>query len=216
MTAPPCGWWPFRWSGGGYPDHSPRPHPQAGHAEATPDMTMNPVLSLNLRKSFPDFELSVNADLPGGIAAVFGPSGSGKTTLLNCIAGLERPDDGEIQLRGQVLYSRAGRINLAPERRRVGYMFQEKSAFPPSERGREHPLRLQSDAGVPAHGRPGAAGGTAGVAAAHEAPDGGPFHRRTTEGRAGARSGFLAQSAPPRRTPRRTARQASGAASFAI
>ena len=93
-------------------------------------MTMNPVLSLNLRKSFSGFELSVNADLPGGIAAVFGPSGSGKTTLLNCIAGLERPDDGEIQLRGQVLYSRAGRINLAPERRRVGYMFQESLLFP--------------------------------------------------------------------------------------
>ncbi len=93
-------------------------------------MTMNPVLSLNLRKSFPDFELSVKAYLPGGIAAVFGPSGSGKTTLLNCIAGLDRPDDGEIQLRGQVLYSRAGRINLAPERRRVGYMFQESLLFP--------------------------------------------------------------------------------------
>ena len=93
-------------------------------------MTMNPVLSLNLRKSFSGFELSVNADLPGGIAAVFGPSGSGKTTLLNCIAGLDRPDDGEIQLRGQVLYSRAGRINLAPERRRVGYMFQENLLFP--------------------------------------------------------------------------------------
>ena len=93
-------------------------------------MTMNTVLSLNLRKNFPGFELSVNADLPSGIAAVFGPSGSGKTTLLNCIAGLDRPDDGEIQLRGQVLYSRAGRINLAPERRRVGYMFQESLLFP--------------------------------------------------------------------------------------
>ena len=93
-------------------------------------MTMNTVLSLNLRKNFPGFELSVNADLPSGIAAVFGPSGSGKTTLLKCIAGLDRPDDGEIQLRGQVLYSRAGRINLAPERRRVGYMFQENLLFP--------------------------------------------------------------------------------------
>ena len=93
-------------------------------------MTMNPVLSLNLRKSFSGFELSVNADLPGGIAAVFGPSGSGKTTLLNCIAGLERPDDGEIRLQDRILYSKVAGVNLAPERRRVGYMFQESLLFP--------------------------------------------------------------------------------------
>ena len=93
-------------------------------------MTKNPVLNLNLRKSFPGFQLSVKAELPSGIAAVFGPSGSGKTTLLNCIAGLDRPDDGEIRLRDQVLYSKAARVNLAPERRRVGYMFQESLLFP--------------------------------------------------------------------------------------
>ena len=93
-------------------------------------MTTNPVLNLNLRKSFPGFKLSVKADLPSGIAAVFGPSGSGKTTLLNCIAGLERPDDGEIRLQGRILYSKPEGVNLSPERRRVGYMFQESLLFP--------------------------------------------------------------------------------------
>ncbi len=91
---------------------------------------MDSVISLNLRKSFPGFQLSVNADMPSGIAAVFGPSGSGKTTLLNCIAGLDRPDDGEIRLRGQTLYSSSEAINLAPERRRVGYVFQDNLLFP--------------------------------------------------------------------------------------
>ena len=91
---------------------------------------MDPVISLNLRKSFPGFRLSVKAELPAGIAAVFGPSGSGKTTLLNCIAGLTRPDDGEIRLRGRPLYSKAEGINLRPERRRVGYAFQDNLLFP--------------------------------------------------------------------------------------
>ena len=91
---------------------------------------MDSVISLNLRKSFPGFQLSINADLPAGIAAVFGPSGSGKTTLLNCIAGLDRPDEGEIRLRGQTLYSSSEGINLAPERRRVGYVFQDNLLFP--------------------------------------------------------------------------------------
>ena len=93
-------------------------------------MTPNPVLSLNLRKSFPGFQLSVNADLPAGIAAVFGPSGSGKTTLLNCIAGLDRPDSGEIRLRSQTLYSDVEGINAPPERRRIGYVFQDNLLFP--------------------------------------------------------------------------------------
>ena len=91
---------------------------------------MDPVISLNLRKSFPGFQLSVKADLPAGIAAVFGPSGSGKTTLLNCIAGLDRPDEGEIRLKGQTLYSDADGISLAAERRRVGYVFQDNLLFP--------------------------------------------------------------------------------------
>ncbi len=93
-------------------------------------MTMNPALILNVHKSFPGFRLSVNADLPAGIAAVFGPSGSGKTTLLNCIAGLDRPDDGEIRLQGHSLFSSSEGINLPPERRGVGYVFQDNLLFP--------------------------------------------------------------------------------------
>ena len=91
---------------------------------------MDSVISLNIRKTFPGFQLSVKADLPAGIAAVFGPSGSGKTTLLNCIAGLDRPDEGEIRLRSQTLYSSSEGVNLAPDRRRVGYVFQDNLLFP--------------------------------------------------------------------------------------
>ena len=64
----------------------------------------------------------------GRVVALLGPSGCGKTTLLRCIAGLERPDAGEVRLDGAAL-SAPGTI-VAPERRRVGMVFQDGALFP--------------------------------------------------------------------------------------
>lgn len=66
----------------------------------------------------------------GGLTALYGPSGSGKTSVLNLIAGLSRPDAGRIVVGGQVLFDSARRINMPPERRRLGYVFQEARLFP--------------------------------------------------------------------------------------
>lgn len=65
-----------------------------------------------------------------GITALFGRSGSGKTTLVNLLAGLLRPDRGTIKIGNQVLFSSASRIDLPPERRRLGYVFQDGRLFP--------------------------------------------------------------------------------------
>ena len=65
-----------------------------------------------------------------GITAVFGPSGSGKTTLLNCIAGLITPTDGDIEISGRILYSNRRNVNVSPEHRRFGYVFQDSALFP--------------------------------------------------------------------------------------
>ena len=89
-----------------------------------------PHLEFNLRKSFPGFELKVEAALPPGITAVFGPTGSGKTTLLSCVAGVCSPDEGEVLLAGRTLYSSHRRVRLPPEERHVGYVFQEPLLFP--------------------------------------------------------------------------------------
>lgn len=91
---------------------------------------MNDLLTLNLSKQYPDFQLTVSASFPSGIVAVFGPSGSGKTTLLNCIAGLTDPDEGEIYLADETLFSTTQNVRLSPEKRRVGYMFQNSLLFP--------------------------------------------------------------------------------------
>ena len=64
------------------------------------------------------------------VVAVTGPSGAGKTTLLNCIAGLRRPLAGHIRVGGKTLFDSAARIDLPPERRRIGYVFQDLRLFP--------------------------------------------------------------------------------------
>jgi molybdate transport system ATP-binding protein len=64
------------------------------------------------------------------LVAVTGPSGIGKTTLLNCIAGLHRPMAGYIRIGGETLFDSAAAIDLPPERRGAGYVFQDLRLFP--------------------------------------------------------------------------------------
>jgi iron(III) transport system ATP-binding protein len=66
----------------------------------------------------------------GDFFTLLGPSGCGKTTLLRCIAGLEVPDGGEIRLGDTVLFSSSGRINVPPNQRRLGMVFQSYAIWP--------------------------------------------------------------------------------------
>ena len=64
------------------------------------------------------------------LTALVGPSGAGKTTILNCIAGLRKPDDGRIVVDGVTLFDSENGIDLPPERRGAGYVFQDLRLFP--------------------------------------------------------------------------------------
>jgi iron(III) transport system ATP-binding protein len=66
----------------------------------------------------------------GEFFVLLGPSGSGKTTLLRSVAGLEKPDEGEISLNGKIVYSRSRRISVAPEEREIGMVFQSYAIWP--------------------------------------------------------------------------------------
>lgn len=66
----------------------------------------------------------------GEFCVLLGPSGCGKTTTLRCVAGLERPDDGEIEIGGTVVSSPARRIYVATEKRDIGMVFQSYAIWP--------------------------------------------------------------------------------------
>ncbi len=85
------------------------------------------------------FALDVAFETPTpGVIALFGASGSGKTTLIQLLSGLLRPDDGRIEVDGELLFA-AGRLHVAPERRAIGYVFQDARLFPHrSVRGNLH------------------------------------------------------------------------------
>jgi len=89
------------------------------------------VIEVDVEKRLGGFALSVRFTAPAaGIIALFGRSGAGKTSIVNMLAGLLRPDRGRIAIDGETLFSSVDRIDLPPERRRLGYVFQEGRLFP--------------------------------------------------------------------------------------
>jgi molybdate transport system ATP-binding protein len=89
------------------------------------------MLRVSLLKRRGEFTLSATFNAPTpGVIALFGRSGSGKTTLVEMLAGLLAPDEGEVQLAGTLLTDTRAHIAIAPERRRIGYVFQDARLFP--------------------------------------------------------------------------------------
>ena len=76
------------------------------------------------------FHLAVKFSADAPIVGLFGRSGSGKTSVINAIAGIAKPLRGLIRINGAVLFDAAQRIDLPPEKRRVGYVFQDALLFP--------------------------------------------------------------------------------------
>ena len=90
-------------------------------------------MALRVRFSHPLRSYRASADLTverGETVALVGPSGAGKTTVLRVVAGLQRPEEGFVSLDDDVLLDTEKRVDVAPEHRRVGYLFQEYALFP--------------------------------------------------------------------------------------
>lgn len=88
------------------------------------------ILSIDIKKSLPEFKLEVNFAVGQEIMAILGPSGCGKTMTLKCIAGLMTPDQGKIILNEQALFDGQQRINLPARERKIGFLFQNYALFP--------------------------------------------------------------------------------------
>ena len=93
-----------------------------------------PHLRFDLRVSRDDFTLDAAGAFADDITAIFGPSGAGKSTLLGSIAGSIKPDSGEIEIfdgnESLLLFSSDLGENLAPDKRRIGMVFQDGALFP--------------------------------------------------------------------------------------
>ncbi|WP_312640405.1 ATP-binding cassette domain-containing protein [Hydrogenoanaerobacterium sp.] len=85
---------------------------------------------VDIKKRFGDFTLEMQFEAENEIVGILGASGSGKSMTLRCIAGIVTPDSGEIVLNGKTLYNSAKKINLTPQQRNVGLMFQSYALFP--------------------------------------------------------------------------------------
>src|SRR5580658_6467805 len=113
------------------------------------------VLGLTKRFGVVAAAYEVSFDVPsGGTIALLGPEGCGKTTILRCLAGLETPDFGLIEIDGEPVFDHSHAIDVPPERRLLGCVFQtyaiwphmsvaDNVAFPLTVRGVPKPERLE-------------------------------------------------------------------------
>ena len=87
-------------------------------------------LSVQVSKRVNGFRLEVDWQIGNELAVLFGYSGAGKSLTLQLIAGLLKPDAGRVAVNGEVLFDSQERINLPPQRRSLGYVFQDLALFP--------------------------------------------------------------------------------------
>ncbi|MBI5207509.1 MAG: molybdenum ABC transporter ATP-binding protein [Candidatus Firestonebacteria bacterium] len=88
------------------------------------------MLKVSIFKKLPEFDLDINFENNAKVLAIFGPSGSGKTSVLNILSGMDSKFTGEIKLYESILFSSSHKICIPPEKRKIGYVFQESLLFP--------------------------------------------------------------------------------------
>lgn len=87
-------------------------------------------IRFDVKKDFGDFCLDLRLQAGNEVMGLLGASGCGKSMTLKSIAGVKKPDSGRIVLDDKVLFDSQARINLAPQERRVGFLFQNYALFP--------------------------------------------------------------------------------------
>lgn len=87
-------------------------------------------LEFSAQKKLGSFDFNLDFKSTDRVLGIFGPSGNGKSTLLKVLSGLITPEEGEITVNGKTFFSKQKKINLSPNERKIGYIFQEPLLFP--------------------------------------------------------------------------------------
>ena len=87
-------------------------------------------IQVDIEKNFKGFSLKSKFESNTSATGILGASGSGKSMTLRCIAGIETPDKGKIVINGRTVFDSEKKINLKPQERRIGYLFQNYALFP--------------------------------------------------------------------------------------
>lgn len=87
-------------------------------------------LYVNIEKHLSSFDLNVNFEHKNGVLGFLGASGSGKSMSLKCISGLVNPSKGKIIVNDKIFFDSENKINLTPQKRKIGYLFQNYALFP--------------------------------------------------------------------------------------
>src|SRR4029077_13591771 len=88
------------------------------------------MIEVDVEKRLGSFHLAVRFSVQAPLLGLFGRSGSGKTSVINAIAGIVRPARGAIRINDACLFDAAKGIDVPPDKRRVGYVFQDALLFP--------------------------------------------------------------------------------------
>ncbi len=88
------------------------------------------MLKVKIKKQLDNITLDVDFETNDDVLGLIGASGSGKSMTLKCIAGIEEPDSGFISIDDRVLFDSVKKINIKPQERRIGYLFQNYALFP--------------------------------------------------------------------------------------
>ncbi len=87
-------------------------------------------LIVDIKKKLSNFNLDIRFEVDKDVFAILGASGSGKSMVLKCISGIEKPDSGHIEYNGKVFFDSKKNINIIPQKRNVGFLFQNYALFP--------------------------------------------------------------------------------------
>jgi len=88
-------------------------------------------ISINLKKKLKYFDIDISCECrDSSMLVMIGPSGGGKTTIIRMLAGLEQPDEGSIVYNNDIWFDSSAGIDVSPQKRKLGYVFQDYTLFP--------------------------------------------------------------------------------------